>query len=278
MQQFKVWLMILMTADAVRNVKETTRLLETSIQSDIILNLSTKSPSLFPVDTIAYIAQFCGEKQTINSLMRTSKSNLQGCQIFIDRNLFSHLINHGICKKEIMKIPLIEPIKINAQKMPYYFINHTSSDKYIGIDTQTNLAFISFCLRKLSASGSGSRNKHSQKTITIVFRNHGNKSVYKIFLADRWRLPYYYTLPSLWYKQSNTTDIEAINHLLKNKKIITNILFDDKSIWCLNNQWESVTYWLAVQDMTKFTCKQCAKIVLMLGFVYGMLCLVSLVN
>lgn len=264
------WFYLIISISAVRNVQETTRLLDDYIESDASFNKSKDTQPLFPVDTIAYIAEFCGEKETINSLMKTCKSNLRACQIFIDRILLCPLINVGLDRKEILKIPLINPIKMDAQKMPYHFINHTSSDKYIGTDKRSNQAFISLWLRKLETIGNP---KHSQKYISIIF---GDKSIHKIILADRFRIPYYYTLPSLWYRRSNTSDIEAINHLLTHK-VIRKILFDDKTIWCLNKQWESKNHWLIIKDNCKLACKGCAKCSVGVLAVYALIFLVNLI-
>eukprot|EP01083_Nonionella_stella_P283895 966322_1 len=186
-----------------------------------------------PLDTMIRIVEY-SDKQTIHSFMRSCRSHLFACTEYIHL-LLAPLINANINIKQLLQVPLTDPIKIDCLKMHQYFRekNHPSSI-YMGIDSNTNMTFIAFALIEATLNPS----YFQLELVTIVF--HGS-SVSKVLALSSIRTLGLLRYNSLWYQDSKARDIEAINILLT-RKTIKNILHS-KGTWCLTNQWESVIFW-----------------------------------
>ena len=117
--------------------------------------------------------------KSINSLMRTNQNNLYSCNQYIYRLLshkFSYLLNvsNAINIKHLLSIPFVDSIKINVSRMPFYFgKSNGTSAKYIGLDTKTNNAFISFYLKKVYTEPF-----RRWKIISFVFNETSIESIY----------------------------------------------------------------------------------------------------
>ena len=149
--------------------------------------------------------------------------------------------------------------------MPIHFSRrNATSSKYIGLVNGTNNAFISFWLQKVEI-------KRQSRIITFVFNETGIDSIY---VSQR---PFGYLLffeshklHSLKYH--NSTDMNAISHLLLNGNI-TRILGDlDPSTWCVKDQWESYSN-AGVKDRGKCSIDY----MVFLLMVIGMLCSLSMI-
>ena len=198
------------------------------------------------------------ERGDIHSWMRTSRDNLNSCQQYV-RNLisikFDYLLNHndsGVTLKHLLEIPFIDPISTNASNIVIYFrpSNRTSS-KYIGIDSVSGNAFISFWIKKVHLS------HHQWKIITFIFNETGIDCIYCSDTSQIFTLKKPIKINSIKFKQSDLNDIRAINALLLNKKI-GSILGEDDT-WCLNEHWFDAMIWPRIKG--KFTsvgdCLQC---------------------
>lgn len=167
--------------------------------------------------------------------MRSCKFNLHSCQQFIRRLLsskFCCLLNasSALNIKHLLKIPLIDPIKINVTKMPLYFgRKNVTSSKFIGLEKNTTNAFISFFLQKIC------RNDHQWKIITFVF-NETNICSIRLsegpFFID-WVMSI--EIETLNYKYS---DIKAVVQLLLHGKIKS--ILGDRGTWCLKSKWKAI--------------------------------------
>ena len=110
------------------------------------------------------------EIKDILSLMKSCKFNLYSCRQFVHKLLtfkFHYLLRSSCAIKlnHLLKIPLIQSTKTNASRMHTYFNERSNKSQsiYIGIDRQTNNAFLSFWIKK------GKATKQESKNITILF-------------------------------------------------------------------------------------------------------------
>ena len=183
--------------------------------------------------------------------MRTSKNNLDSCKQYI-RNLiankFEFLLNHNesnIKIKHLLKIPLVDPIVMNASMMPSYFSKGNGS-KFIGIDRETGNGFLSFWIKKLTIEWTYCR------IITILFNR---TNTHRIYYSDPFESLSFLDPTSahshvleLDFNHSNSDDIKGINTLLLNKNTKWMLVCDRNKDWCLNELWESCMFWVNVRD------------------------------
>merc|ERR1712228_560906 len=193
---------------------------------DFMEYTETSSLESLSMDMRVSIIEYLSARN-INSLMRTNQNNLYSCKQYIHRLLshkFSYLLNvsNAINIKHLLRIPLVDSIKMNVSRIPFYFgQNNETSSKYIGLDIGTNNAFISFCLLKVQI-------KRQLRILTFVFNETNLESIYL----------HSFKIDSLNYKNSDLNDIKAINKLLLNGKIKS--ILGDSGTWCLNDQWMSL--------------------------------------
>ena len=209
-------------------------------------NIDYSLPLDLRVSVIKYL-----QTSDIRALMRSCKSNLYSCNVFINALLsekFSYLLKASDVIKldHLLQIPLVNSIKSNASSMIFKFdedmrrgiVNQTdeSPSAYIGIDNVTTNAFITFWLQKMETDSGRTL------VITIVFNETNIESIYVSQQIIVWPLEYLFfgrafKVKSLFYKNSSLSDVKAIEDLMLNGKIdsILNVSYE----WCLRDRWTS---------------------------------------
>ena len=156
-----------------------------------------------------------------------------------------------------MKIPLVDPITINAASMPFYFAktNETGmSSKYICIDRISGNGFISFWVKRVQPQ------LHRWKIITILFNETDGPRVY---MTDT---SYRSTLKNPLKCRCN---VAAINHLMLMGKMKG--ILEDRGTWCLNHQWNECMFWIRFRGIftNPFRVENNAKNCFIVCFVLG---------
>ena len=170
----------------------------------------------------------------IHSLMRSCKFYFSLCIQYIHQLLsvkFHHLLteNDLICIQDLMKIPLIDSIKLKAPRLLFYLGKNRTSSIYIGLVTNTNNAFISFWIQTIEI-------KQRSRIITFVFNETGIDSIY--MSSQRLTGPFYYYSRSHRIASATSDSnyfIEAIGELLLSGQ--TNYIPRYPGTWCLNDKW-----------------------------------------
>ena len=221
------------------------RLDDVTYQEHLSSNKAHNSTSilLLPPDVSMLINGYFSIR-SIHSLIRTCRFYLYSCKQYI-RNLlsnkFTYLLTQNESKvtiKQLLNIPIVDAIIVNAGILPIFFVKGTrskKSSKYIGIDSMTGNGFISFWMRRVDI------NRHQTKIITVLFNATG---IACIFLSDSSRKSFLYhsiKLNPLSDNESVADRLGTIISMLVNGE--TRGISRDYALWCLNDQWESCMFW-----------------------------------
>ena len=183
------------------------------------------------------------EREDMRSLARCCKLNLDSCKRYI-RNLvsikFDYLLNHNesrIKMKHLLNIPFIDSITRNPLLMPIYISssNRTSS-KYIGIDSKTDNAFLSFWMKRINIE------HHQWRIITFVFNE---THIERIYLTDSSDHASIISPPTVEPFASTANQVKVINEILLNGKI--DGLEGQRALWCSHDMWESFMFWSRIR-------------------------------
>lgn len=241
-------LLMLFESNIKRNEGTTwrTALLSDYYHCDInaLINQAPSSMQNLSMDVRQSIIEYL-QKNDIHSFMRTNKNNLQCCKQYMFKLTsiaFNYFLTHKsttIEIKHLMDIPFVSSITINTTAMIFYFVNlkngskKSASSKYIGLDADTNNAFISFRVKKIEVDA------HESKTITIVFNE---TNIHCIYFSDSSEM-YSFQLRN---DPCDSNNIKAINSLLLTGRV--NILSNDNASWCLNELWEAHMFWPKIKN------------------------------
>ena len=189
----------------------------------------------------------CLQRKDIHSFMRSNQNNLLLCQQYISKLIttkFNHLLTHkstSISLHQLLIIPFVDTITINATDMPLYFGNinndsrNVTSSKYIGLERNTNNALISFWLKKIQID------TPKCKIMTIVFNATNIDCIYFSDTMGPFSFKYPMQRRALRNDVDDSNDIKAIYTLLSGAKV--QILSKDNAMWCSNELWESYMIW-----------------------------------
>ena len=194
-----------------------------------------------PLDPMLRVMEFLFIDD-IQSMKRSCKTNLRLCRQYIHSLIsskFRYLLDNepSITIDHLIRIPLIDSMKTDIRNIPFYFgKNNRTNSVYIGfINNTNNNAFISFWIQRFSMDHS--RHK-SSAILTFVFNETGIDSVY--FCKRMSNLARSQKIRSLWYRNSDMNDMEAIHQLLC-KGTITQIL-NCTDLWYLDDFFDALNY------------------------------------
>ena len=197
-------------------------------------NIGPHSIESIPLDVMLRMMNFLSIND-LQSMKRSCKSNLRLCRQYICNLISSKfrylLVNEpAITIEHLIKIPLIDPLKMNILHIPFHFgkDNRTNS-VYIGFANSTKNAFISFWIHPIAL-------KQAARFVTFVFNE---TSIESIYLSKRsHNLARSQKVDSIWYKYSDLNDLAAIRQLLLKGKI--SLVLNSSDVWCLNDKLKAV--------------------------------------
>ena len=240
------------TAEATR----TTALLSAYYRCDINVQINhATSIQNLSMDIQQSIAGYL-QRKDIHSFMRTNQNNLLSCKQYIYKLIsikFNYLLRHKSNKiniNHLLSIPFVDSIAMDARDMPFYFrkilnaSKNSASSKYIGLDTITNHAFISFRIKKIGIDD----DPPPCKIITILFNE---TNIYCIYFSNG---PVSYKFPMIIHALKKQPDSskesknmnKAINLLLITGKV--QISSNGNATWCLISMWDSYMFWPRIRN------------------------------
>ena len=196
----------------------------------------------------------------IHSLLQTCRSYSILCKRHIRGLLsrkFRYLLkdNNAINIDHLMQLPMVYSTSAYASKMHIFFNKDRRNKKsiYIGIDSISGNAFISFWIQSVQI--------HNQecKIITIVFNE---TNIHRIYVSETMS-PLSFLYPtrfsSLYYKQSYSNNIEAMNTLILTGKISS--ILGETACFCLKDKWDSCAFWLKIREQVWKSCNTTGSLV-----------------
>lgn len=171
--------------------------------------------------------------------MRSCRFNSLSCEQFICRLIsckFDYLLNANDAIKidHLLRIPMINCIKINITDVPYYMYkqNQTRS-RYMGIDNVSGNAFITFWILKIDLT-------MKWKILTFVINETNIDCVHVSSYGSLFK-PH-----SQVYKSSDFKDMHAINALLLTGKVSS--ILNEAGPWCLIDQYEKCIFYVKLRE------------------------------